>query len=96
MCLYLAFSNQDRLLAEERAQVFGNIAYDSLFNIDQGNDQTRLSGIFSVFIDVPAFLHMERKRYAIRIAYIAQYSDIFLVFKELCIRIYIIQPDIDF
>ena len=78
------------------AQVFCNIVDHGFFNINQGKHQAVFSGIFSIFINVPALLHIEGKRHLIRIAHIAQHLDVLFAFKKLCIGCQIVQPYVDF
>ena len=96
MCLQMTFGDQNRLLMEESAQVLGDILHNGLVNVDQGEDQTGLPGVFSALVNIPALLHLKGKRYFVGIAYITKHPDILFVFKELCVRRQIVQPNVDF
>ena len=54
MCLQMTFGDQNGLLMEESAQVLGDILHNGLVNVDQGEDQTGLPGVFSAFVNIPA------------------------------------------
>jgi len=76
---------------EEGTQVFGNFVHGLFLNSDQSQYQSILFGVFTVFMDITAFVNNKRKGDFISYADISENAHVFLSFKQLCFGVCIIQ-----
>ena len=96
MCLQMTFGDQNGLLKEEGEQDHGNDIHNGIDNVAQGEALSGNPRELYAFVNIPALLHLKGKRHFVGIAYITKHPDILFVFKELCVRRQIVQPNVDF